>query len=87
MCVVMCKASKILTGNSSNPKKCINEPGWEPKSRREKENVCRNGVSKVNFSKFTQNGPSILASVSLVWLENLNIMEFLALWNIGLTQT
>ena len=40
--------------------------GWEPKSRREKEDVCRNGVSRVNFSKYTQNGPSILASASLV---------------------
>ena len=45
MCVVMCKASQILTGNSSNS----NEPGW---------------VSRVNFSKCTPNGPSVLASAS-----------------------
>ena len=44
----------------------VAHPCWEPKSRREKEDVCRNGVSRVNFSKYTQNGPSILASASLV---------------------
>ena len=68
-CNVMCNTSQIPTRNSSNmnPKQCINEPGWEPKSRREKKHVCRNGVSRVNFSKYTQNGPSILASASLVY--------------------
>ena len=42
------------------------DPG--PKSKREKEDVCRNGVSTVNFSKCTKNGSSILASASLVTL-------------------
>ena len=36
------------------------------KDKEREENVCRNGVSRVNFSKYTQNGPSILASASLV---------------------
>ena len=72
MCVVMCKSLQIQTGNSSSPNSvivvvvvvvvCINEPGWEPKSGREKNNVCKNGVSGVNFSKYTQNGPSICGS-------------------------
>ena len=58
-CVVMCNASQIPTGNSSNmdPKQCINEPGWESKSRREKEDVCRNGVSRVNFIKIYSKWP------------------------------
>ena len=37
------------------------------------KNVCRNGVSRVNFSKYTQNGPSKLASTSLVNLVLPNI--------------
>ena len=41
-----------------------NEPRWEPKSRREKKNVRRKGVSRVNYSKYTKNGPSILAVYS-----------------------
>ena len=63
-CVVMCNTSQIPTGNFSdmNPKQCINEPVWEPKSRIEKKNVCRNGISRVNFSKYTQNRPSIAQS-------------------------
>ena len=51
------------------------EPGWEPKSGREKNNVCRNGVSRVNFSKYTQNRPSILASASLVSMQRQTEME------------
>ena len=48
---MQCKASQILTGNSSDPKQCINELGC---------------VSGLNFSKCTPNDPSILASASLV---------------------
>ena len=59
-CVVMCNASQIPTGNSSNSAS-MNRVGSE------KKNVCRHGVSRVNFSKYTQNGLSILASASLAY--------------------
>ena len=59
---VLCCLRHCLMADSIEPI----ELGWEPKSRREKKNVCRNGVSRVNFSKYTQNGPSILGSASLV---------------------
>ena len=41
--------------------------GGSPRVGERKEYLCRNGVSRVNFRKFTQNGPSILASASLVF--------------------
>ena len=61
--VITCGQSTVSRWRDANPR----GSGWEPKSRKEKNNVCRNGMSRVNFSKYTQTGPSILASASLVY--------------------
>ena len=42
--------------------------GGSPRVGKRRKNVCRNGVTRVNFRKYSQNGPSILASASLVML-------------------